>query len=804
MNALSKVCLHDEVWNVISGNAFLRKRLDAVVRRVEHFCVNHLRIQDDTIRKVPHGYKVRLTKALRMPFTLERMGDEGWKATFWAILDHKEGEVLHSTGIQAGFEEDLHTLDADPIEPDTHMQRWAQKAPLFRVSTPEEIRSRVMTEDSDLPWDLGPEQRALVERPGPILINGAAGSGKTTVALYRMVAYAHEQGVAPLYVTYTRRLLKHAEKQFAQLSAPTVAKPVFSTLDDLCRSCIPDVQARFPQDRYVGAQAFKRAPFLRSTKLLSSPEVYWEEFRGVIKGGYQNVERNVPYMDKDFYVNQVPQKQSLFHQDDRPRVYDTFKAYQDWLKREERWDDIDLARVAIQGARPQTFSQVFVDEVQDLTTFHLAFILRFCETYDGLFLAGDPQQVIHPSRFEWDRIKTQLFTHFSGVDRRLGEKLKPHTIEVNYRSAQPIVDVANYIVEWRKEELRERYMKLRAVRSGGPLCHLPVSAGDALSGNERLTHRLMVIVPNEVAAAEALNRFGQGYVFTVHEAKGLEADYVVLWNFFSPTFEDWLFQSDSRRKGNGHSERLRYQTNLLNVALTRAREALFFLDDHLPKTWEPFSRVKWERESFAHARFQAILQEQSSEKDYTRTAADYEMAGQYEQAIGMYENAGARADAERVRGIIAEQAQEWLKAAGHYRTAEVHSDAARCYEKAGLDFERFEMLLRSEDAYAGLQIDEYLKEPKKLMRLTGNVPEAIVRSIIDTERGEHVDTLFKYALNKSRHQRDDLRTKVNDFMRLTTRSRDYTRSRSTIQQALNALNATYPIPQGSTEDRHGH
>src|SRR2546425_9492308 len=95
----------------------------------------------------------------------------------------------------------------------------------------------------ELELKLTAEQYAVVRAPGPVLLSGSAGSGKTTIAVHRLAAAAC--GPTPLrtlYLTYSRWLLDHALRLFGDLvhlrGSDPVLSPDFLTIDDLYRTLV--------------------------------------------------------------------------------------------------------------------------------------------------------------------------------------------------------------------------------------------------------------------------------------------------------------------------------------------------------------------------------------------------------------------------------------------------------------------------------------------------------------------------------------------------------------------------------------
>jgi hypothetical protein len=72
----------------------------------------------------------------------------------------------------------------------------------------------------ELELKLTAEQYAVVRAPGPVLLSGSAGSGKTTIAVHRLAAaMSAAEGVRALYLTYSTWLRDHARRLFGDLLA---------------------------------------------------------------------------------------------------------------------------------------------------------------------------------------------------------------------------------------------------------------------------------------------------------------------------------------------------------------------------------------------------------------------------------------------------------------------------------------------------------------------------------------------------------------------------------------------------------
>ncbi|MBO9539018.1 AAA family ATPase [bacterium] len=618
------------------------------------------------IRRLGDGlYKMRLTEALRIPFFFTE-GPQGLALHFGDIGSHDAGEVWHRVAPVVEIAEALHVAPSPiAIEFDAPLvsdRPW----PVRRVWDPAWDERRRRDPEAGLLLDLDEAQRAIAMRPGPVLLKGGAGSGKTTVALYRLMM-GEGQG-RQLYVTYTPQLKRHAERLYHCLSPRRDNPPRFMTLDEVCRALLPDDGAFAPEQRLT-LSAFKHHLFGRLNRFIGrDPERYWEEIQAVIKGDEQLLaapER--AYLTREAYL-----ESPLRTSDDPDAFYRVFEAY----RALDGWDDLDLAQAAYRAVLAGenslgTFDELVIDEAQDLTAFHLGILMRLCARPDGFFLAGDTHQAIHPGRFDWLRFRERLYRHWRiGLGREAVLQLP-----TNYRSPEPVVALANKIAAWRGEVLGDPDgAPVAALKSGPAICRLRPSEIGSLPPPERLSARLMVVVSGEAAKEELRDRFGEAPLFTVHEAKGLEREYVVLWNLLDADWAVW-------ERRDPADSRLRYAINRFNVAVTRAIEQLFIVDAFWPRGWEPLADCPLVEGEAALLRLKDILEAADEDATFIAQRAE-ELAerGHHAQAAALYERIGAWSEAATCYELLS----RWADAAVCYEHAERFKQAAACAERGGL------------------------------------------------------------------------------------------------------------------------
>ncbi|MFQ5846030.1 MAG: UvrD-helicase domain-containing protein, partial [Planctomycetota bacterium] len=323
------------------------------------------------------------------------------------------------------------------------------------------VPDRLLAGDED--WqtlmDLGAEelelkltarQYAVVRAPGPVLLSGSAGSGKTTIAAHRLAAAAcGPHAGRTLYVTYSGWLLDYARRLFRDLllcrGERTAVEVDFLTMDDLYRTLIarrggkpPGRIADFPE--FSGW--YRRAVGDRDTALA------WEEIRSIVKGACLDPRR--PILHRGEY-EALGRKRAPLFEDRRDRLYPVARRWQKHLEATGRVDEIDLCLLALAGiGAGDTYDHLVCDEAQDLAEIQVELLLRLHRGrgFQGIFLAGDPQQVINPSGFRWAEVRSAIRRRFLNAGRPAPNL---HILTRNFRSVRGLVDLANEVLALKRE-----------------------------------------------------------------------------------------------------------------------------------------------------------------------------------------------------------------------------------------------------------------------------------------------------------------------------------------------------------------
>lgn len=442
---------------------------------------------------------------------------------------------------------------------------------------------------------LHPTQARLAGRQwsGPARVRGAAGTGKTVVALHR-AKYLAARGERVLFTSLVNTLAPVYRALLTRMAPEHVDRIEFATVHAVAARCLREqgLTGRHQQD--AADTCFSRA-WLQVGKFSVLPGLdlapgYWqEEIAKVIKGrGLTNFGQ---YAKLARIGRSTPLQ--LVH---RRAVWELYERYEQ-LRTErgilDRDDLLLLARDLVRESSDTRYDAVIVDEVQDLTCVGLQLLHAFVgDKPDGLLAVGDGQQSIYPGGFTLAEAGVAIVGRSTILTRnyRNGEKI--------LRYAQAVVaDDSFHDLDGIQESGRR---EVDVDRPGGEIREVSVSGNAAqdaalcehlaeLHDNRNVRYGDMaVLVPTNAAAAHWLRVLaGRGIpavslkeydgiscdaikVGTYHRAKSLDFAHVCI-----PDRNHFPRPQQPSESADAFRERIQLQRRQMYVAITRARDGVW-------------------------------------------------------------------------------------------------------------------------------------------------------------------------------------------------------------------------------------
>lgn len=474
------------------------------------------------------------------------------------------------------------------------------------------------------------KQSDIFEQSLPLILIGGAGSGKTTLTLEKIKQLTGDI----LYVTHSPYLVEHSQALYYSQNYSNEDQNIdFLSFKELLETI------RIPEGYLMDYSKF-RPWFTRhqhALRLKDSHQVF-EEFRGVLTGS----DTKKSYLSRQDYLG-LGIRQSIFNTDERSRVYDCFERYLAYLKESNAYDPNIITHEYIRLLEAR-YDYVVLDEVQDFTNIQIHFILQLCHQKGRFILCGDSNQIVHPNFFSWAKVKTMFFE-----DNAVSGHENLQILHVNYRNSYKVTEIANRILKVKQQRFgsidkESNYLVTTHSETPGEiycvLCKDKVLS--EINQLTRLSMRFAILVMKDEDKEAARKIFRTPLVFSIHEAKGLEYQNIVLFNFISGEADTFSEISEgisiadlekehtyarSRNKGDKSLEAYKFYINSFYVAITRSLKNLYVIES---KPHHPFLSLIGLKE------FQPDLipqkEEQSSIEEWQKEAHRLELQGKTEQA----------------------------------------------------------------------------------------------------------------------------------------------------------------------------
>jgi len=511
-------------------------------------------------------YRAKLSDTHRLLLSFYQHQGETVCLLLDVILNHQYQKSRFLRGAQ---------IKEDQIEsgPTAELHAAAKNATELRYLHP--ARQVIHLLDKAVSFD--DAQQQVYGLPLPLIVAGPAGSGKTVLTLERL----REMPGRTAYVTLSPYLARQAEALYAAGGIGNPEElPAFLAFSEVLESLL------VPEGREVTFPLFVAWLARQPAHRYQDAHALFEEFRGVLAGALNGP----PSLDAYLALGV---RQSLYPAEERAAVHGLFLKYRDWLKADQLYDPGLAAFSRLPLAAP-VYDALVIDEVQDLTPVQLTLLTRLLKDPSGLLLCGDANQVVHPNFFSWAATRTLLRQERAATAEMA-------LLSANYRNAREITRVANRLLQIRVARFgsidRESNHLVQAttLQEGRVELLTPDPATLArLSEATRQNVNFAVIVLRDEDKARARATFRTPLVFSVHEAKGLEYQGVILYDLIGSHRQAYreiaadlpadALEGEELRFGRAadkhdkSGEGYKFYLNALYVALTRGIEQVILIE----------------------------------------------------------------------------------------------------------------------------------------------------------------------------------------------------------------------------------
>jgi len=472
----------------------------------------------------------------------------------------------------------------------------------------------------------GEQKRVLfLQATDPIQIKGVAGSGKTTVALYRAKHLLDTQSNLFLEAkvaifTYNKTLVKYINAIIPQISGGYQAD------SEEIKPTKPKGINVFVTSFHKWAYHFIEQHGIQLSKVIDNRRVFktisgavQNNIVSTIKAKYST--QNIVTKTVDFFIEEIAwmkgkafqSKEEYFDAKragrgtndrvtkvDKETIWNIYTDYNDQLKANDQVDFEDYALLCLEiiSSNPnlqKPFTHIVVDEAQDLSKAQILVISQIVtvET-NSISIIADAAQRIYKSGFTWGEV---------GLNVRGGRTIE---FKKNYRNTAQIVRAALSLLE--KEDDKSDFTRVETARKGEDK---PI-VGYFSNGNEQFAFLLKrlnkLMAEGHINSTVILHRSHSGIrniknfletnnfevqellktddidfesdsikVCTLSSVKGLEFENVFIIDLNDDVIPYPQGFNDAQDEFHISTER-----RLLYTSMTRARERLFLLSSGTP------------------------------------------------------------------------------------------------------------------------------------------------------------------------------------------------------------------------------
>ncbi len=288
----------------------------------------------------------------------------------------------------------------------------------------------------------GPQQEAVMQTEGPVLILAGAGSGKTRVLTHRAAYLIEEKGVNPyriMAITFTNKAAGEMRERINGMVGFGAESIWVATFHATCVRILRRFIDRIGfETNFTIYDADDQKALMKD--ICKSMEIDTKLYK-------EKMFLSVISSAKDELIDPAEFARQAGEDFEKIRQAQVYQAYQDALKRNNALDFDDLICYTVKLFQKEEqvllhyqerFRYIMVDEYQDTNTAQFQLIRLLADKYRNLCVVGDDDQSIYKFRGAniYNILNFETYFPEAAVIK----------LEQNYRSTQNILDAANHVI----------------------------------------------------------------------------------------------------------------------------------------------------------------------------------------------------------------------------------------------------------------------------------------------------------------------------------------------------------------------
>eukprot|EP00501_MAST-03F_sp_TOSAG23-6_P002047 GSMAST32.ASY1.ANO1.2136.1 assembled CDS len=437
------------------------------------------------------------------------------------------------------------------------------------------------------------------------------------------------QASKQIYFSRSLNLTRETKKELMPMEEGMAERMIFAQIDQSVTGAADE--ATFVTEEMFASRfnEFKSLAKVNSKEsALNEPaSVVWAHIQHIIKGSVLAAKNGRALNLKEY--KESAKKNTTQSDEILESIFKVYEVYESYKRSKEFdtlggkdkpiWLDIGDCVLSHLGTATDEFTRIYVDEVQDVTSAMILLFLRLVgNNPNRLTLAGDVvQQLVPGVMFRVEDVKDILYFVESENSSRVkldAETKEPKTLKTNYRNSSGVVEMGNHV----KNLLRTQFKLTNAVEDSGIVTGVPpviwgyahprtlqdmrTALGDAPNATLifRTEAERQVFLNDPLFSRNGSNASLRGSspgtndnlqinTVSLHNAKGLEYENVILVNFFSSSVEQikhsWRHllnttseSAEDKLRREGYYDAMEYELRILYTAISRTKTRLFIFE----------------------------------------------------------------------------------------------------------------------------------------------------------------------------------------------------------------------------------
>jgi len=293
------------------------------------------------------------------------------------------------------------------------------------------------------------QAEAVRQSEGPVLILAGAGSGKTTTIVSRLAYLVDGLGIPAsntLTLTFTNKAAKEMKERATAMMQGAAYPPLLCTFHKFGLLFLKfHIHLLGRQNNFVVIDTDDKKRIIKKINAeIPTPLIASEISR---------------YKNSLLSPDEAYKQAEVFNYQQIAKIYAEYEAY---LLENNLVDFDDLISLTyrlldenpdLAKTTSEKYRYIMVDEYQDTNELQLKLLQKLCTTHNNLCVVGDDDQSIYGWRGAHIRNIMEFDQDFSGT--------KVYKLEENYRSREPILKVANSLIEHNRSRLGKKLIPTR-------------------------------------------------------------------------------------------------------------------------------------------------------------------------------------------------------------------------------------------------------------------------------------------------------------------------------------------------------